>query len=205
MPVLDLDVISDPAVAMATLDPVRAKILALLAEPGSASTVAVSLGLPRQQVNYHLRTLEGHGLVRLVEERPKRGLTERMMVATARSYVLSPETLGDSAADPTRTDRLSTRYLIAVAARMVREVAELARRADKARQPLATLAIDTEIRFGSAADRASFTAEVTQAVTSLAAKYHDEHAGRGRWHRLVVAAHPCTPVTPTSKKGSDHG
>jgi hypothetical protein len=126
------------------------------------------------------------------------------MVATARSYVLSPETLGDSAADPNRTDRLSTRYLIAVAARMVREVAELARLADKARKPLATLAIDTEIRFASAADRASFTEELTHAVTALAAKYHDEHAGRGRWHRLVVAAHPCAPVTPTSTKGPDH-
>jgi predicted ArsR family transcriptional regulator len=202
--VLDLDVISDPAVAVATLDPVRAKILAVLAEPGSASTVAVALGLPRQQVNYHLRTLEGHGLVQLVEERPKRGLTERVMVATARSYVLSPETLGDSAADPARTDRLSTRYLIAVAARMVREVAELARLADAARKPLATMAIDTEIRFASAADRASFTAELTDAVAALAAKYHDEHASRGRWHRLVVAAHPCSHASPTSTKGSDH-
>jgi hypothetical protein len=32
--------------------------------------------------------------------------------------------------------------------------------------------------------------ELTDAVTTLAAKYHDERAPRGRWHRLVVAAHP---------------
>ena len=79
---------------MAALDPVRANVLAILAEPGSSTTVAAALGLPRQQVNYHLRTLERHNLVRVVEERPKRGLTERVMLATARSYVLSPSALG---------------------------------------------------------------------------------------------------------------
>lgn len=202
---LDVDVIDDPAAAMAALDPVRADILAILAEPGSSTTVAAALGLPRQQVNYHLRTLERHNLVRMVEERPKRGLTERVMLATARAYVLSPSTLGENAADPARTDRLSTRYLIAVAARMVREVADLARRADEARKPLATLAIDTEIRFASAADRAAFTAELTTAVTALAAKYHDDHASRGRWHRVVVAAHPIPPSSATATRRPDHG
>lgn len=196
--VLDLEVIEDPAAAVAALDPTRAQVLAALIEPGSASSVAAALGLPRQQVNYHLRMLESHGLVELVEERPRRGLTERVMIASARSYVVSPTALGDSAADPSRTDRLSTRYLIAVAARMVREVADLARRADAAGQPLATLSIDTEIRFASAQDRAEFTAELADAVTRLAAKYHDEHAPRGRWHRLIVGAHPFSRTTPRS-------
>jgi hypothetical protein len=127
------------------------------------------------------------------------------MLATARAYVLSPSALGENAADPARTDRLSTRYLIAVAARMVGEVAELARRADEARKPLATLAIDSEIRFASASDRAAFTAELTAAVTALAAKYHDEQANRGRWHRLVVAAHPLPRTTQRSTRRPDHG
>ncbi|MCP4223691.1 MAG: helix-turn-helix transcriptional regulator, partial [Actinomycetia bacterium] len=115
----ELQVIDETQVALALLDPVRARALAALAEPGSASTVAAALGERRQKVNYHLRVLEEHGLVNLVEERPRRGLTERVVVASARSYVLSPVLLGDRAADPARTDRLSTRYLIAVAARMV--------------------------------------------------------------------------------------
>ena len=112
------------------------------------------------------------------------------MVSSARSYVLSPAVLGESAADPAHTDRLSTGYLIAIAARMVGEVAEMAHRAEKARKPLATLAIDTEIRFASAADRAAFTAELSGVVASLAARYHDEASPGGRWHRLVVGAHP---------------
>ena len=192
---LDLEVIDEPAVASAVLDPVRARVLAALAEPGSATTIARDLGEPRQKVNYHLRILEDHGLVRLVEERPRRGLSERVMVATARSYVLSPATLGACAADPARTDRLSARYLIAIAARMVHEVAELIRRADAARKSLATLVIDTEIRFASAADRAAFTAELNGAVTALAARYHDQAAPRGRWHRVVLAAHPRLETT----------
>ncbi|MGE0000367.1 MAG: ArsR/SmtB family transcription factor [Ilumatobacteraceae bacterium] len=201
---LDVDVIDDPAAAITALDPVRAKILATLAEPGSSTTVAAALGLPRQLVNYHLRALERHGLVRVVEERPRRGLTERVMQATARSYVTAPAALGDSAADPARTDRLSTRYLIALAARMVGEVAQLARRADAAGKPLATLALDTEIKFASAADRAAFTTELTSAVTALAAKYHDEQSQRGRWHRLVVAAHPL-PTAETDPRRPRHG
>ena len=192
---LDVEVIDDPAAAMAALDPVRARILAVLAEPGSSTTVGATLGLPRQQVNYHLRMLERHDLVRVVEERRKRGLTERVMLATARSYVGGPATLGESASHTTRTDRLSSRYLVAVAARMVGEVIDLAARAEAAGKPLATLAIDTEIRFATAADRTAFTSELAEAVTSLAAKYHDEGAPRGRWHRLVVAAHPSPPAS----------
>jgi len=188
--VQDLEVIDEPADAAVILDPLRARILAALGEPGSATTVATALGESRQKVNYHLRMLEDHGLVELLEERPRRGLTERVVVASARAYVLSPAVLGASAPDPERTDRLSTRYLIALAARMIREIAELARGANLAQKPLATLAIDTEIRFASPAERAEFTNELTRTITALAARFHDEGAPAGRWHRLIVAAHP---------------
>jgi predicted ArsR family transcriptional regulator len=193
-----LDVIDVPATAIAALDPVRASLLAAMGEPASATTLAAALGLPRQKVNYHLRTLEAHGLVRFVEERPRRGLVERLYVATASSYVVSPAALGDAGADPdTQPDKLSARYLIALAARVVREVGDLMGRADAAGKPLATLAIDTELKFASAADRAAFTAELAVAVQNLAARYHDESAPRGRWHRLVVGAHPIAPPRPS--------
>jgi DNA-binding transcriptional ArsR family regulator len=188
-PMVDVEVIDEPAAAVVALDPVRARLLAELAEPGSAATLANRFGLPRQKVNYHLRTLEEHGLVRLAEERRWGGLTERLLVATATSYVVSPAALGEAATDPaTSQDRLSARYLIALAARMVREVGLLVRRAG--RQRLATLALDSEISFRSAAERAAFTDELTAAVTRLVARYHDASAPGSRPHRLVVAAHP---------------
>lgn len=196
---LDLEVIDEPDRAAALLDPFRSRVLSALVEPGSATTVASALGEPRQKVNYHLRALERQGLVRLVEERPRRGLTERVVEASARSYALSPAVLGQQAAEPERTDRLSTAYLIAVAGRIVREVAALARGADEAGKTLATLTVDTEIRFASPADRAAFTDELAGVVASLAGRYHDPNAARGRWHRLIVAAHPLPrpPTEPT--------
>lgn len=187
---LDVAVIDDPATAALVLDPLRARVLAALAEPGSASTVASAFGLPRQQVNYHLKTLEAHGLVTLVEERPRRGLTERVVRASARGYVVSPSVLGALAAEPAHADRLSARYLAALAARVVREVGQLVRNAAAANQTVPTLAIDADLRFATAADRAAFTDELATAVRTLAARYHDESAPGGRWHRLVVAAYP---------------
>src|SRR5215217_9184850 len=104
----DVAVIEDPAAAGASLDPIRARLLAEMAEPGSAATLAARVGLARQKVNYHLRTLEAHGLVRVAEERRWGGLTERLLVATAASYIVSPSALGPVAADPGRdADRLS--------------------------------------------------------------------------------------------------
>jgi DNA-binding transcriptional ArsR family regulator len=187
----DVAVIEDPAAAGVSLDPVRARMLAALAQPGSATTLAAQVGLTRQKANYHLRALERHGLVELVEERKKGNMTERVLQATAASYVISPTALAAVAPDPDRSpDQLSARWLLALAGRLVQEVGELITRAKAARQPVATFAIDTEIRFASAADRAAFAAELSDAVEGLVGKYHDEAAARGRKHRLVVALHP---------------
>ena len=67
---------------------------------------------------------------------------------------------------------------------------DLVRRAQEAGKRLATLAVDTEVRFRSATDRAAFTSELTEAITKLVSKYHDASAPGGRAHRLVVLAHP---------------
>ena len=184
-------VIDDPAAAEASLDPIRARLLAELAEPGSASTLAPRVGLTRQKVNYHLRALERHGLVELVEERRRGNCTERVLQATAASYVISPAALPSVAPDPAREpDQRSARWLLAVAGRLVREVGELIAASTAAGKPLATLGIDSEVRFASAKDRAAFAGELAGAVNDLVAKYHDERAAGGRRHRFVVALHP---------------
>jgi DNA-binding transcriptional ArsR family regulator len=188
----DVTVIDDPAAAEASLDPIRARLLAELAEPGSASTLAARVdGLTRQKANYHLRALERHGLVELVEERRRGNCTERVLQATAASYVISPTALSAVAPDPSRgPDPRSARWLLAVAGRLVREVGELITGASEAGRPLATLGIDSEVRFASAKERAAFAAELADAVNGLVAKYHDEAAPGGRPHRFVVALHP---------------
>jgi DNA-binding transcriptional ArsR family regulator len=184
----EVAVIEDPAAAEVSLDPIRSRLLAELAQPGSATMLAGKIGLPRQKVNYHLRTLEQHGLVHLVEERRKGNVTERLMQASAASYVISPTAMAAVAPDPARApDRLSARWLLAVAARLVRDVGALLTGATTARQRVATFAMDGEIRFATPADRAAFADELTTTVTALLGKYHSE---TGRKHRLVVAVHP---------------
>lgn len=184
----DVEVIEDPAAAAVALDPMRARLLAELVEPGSAGALALRIGVPRQKLNYHLRALEAHGLLELTEQRKRGGITERVLQATAVRYVVSPAALAEAAADPDQAaDRLSAQYLVALAGRMVREVGDLARRAGAAGKRLPTMTIDTEIRFRSAEERAAFADELTAAVLQLAARYHHDD---GRPHRLVVAAHP---------------
>jgi DNA-binding transcriptional ArsR family regulator len=193
----DVAVIDDPATAEVSLDPVRARLLAALAQPGSASTLAAATGLTRQKANYHLRALERHGLIELVEERRRGNCIERVLQATAASYLISPTALADVAPDPDRApDQASARWMLALAGRLVREVGDLIAGASAARRRVATFAIDSEIRFATAADRAAFAEELSGAVAGLVSKYHDADALGGREHRLVVAVHPSITRKP---------
>lgn len=193
----DIAVIEDPATAEVSLEPTRTRILRELVQPASATQLAVRLGLPRQKVNYHLRALERHGLVELVEERRKGNVTERVVQATAASYLISPSALAAVSPDPRRfADRFSAFWLLALAGRMVQDMGKLIAGATAARQKLATFAIDGDITFRTAADRAAFAEELGVEITRLVDKYHDAGAaGQGRRHRLVVALHPALKET----------
>ncbi|MEE9097167.1 helix-turn-helix domain-containing protein [Pseudarthrobacter phenanthrenivorans] len=205
----DIAVIEDPAAAEATLDPIRTRILRELVQPASATQLAVRVGLPRQKVNYHLKALERHGLVELVEERRKGNVTERVLQATAASYLISPAALASVSPDPRRfADRFSAFWLLALAGRMVQEVGKLIAGAAVARQKLATFAIDGDITFRTAADRAAFAEELGVEITRLVDKYHDgAPSPGGRRHRLVVALHPALKETgaPKATKESEPG
>ena len=188
---LHVEVIDDPATAVVALNPIRSRLLAEMAEPASAASLAGRVGLSRQKVKYHLNALEDHGLIQEARNRQWGGLMERLLVATATSYVVSPSALGPVAADPVREkDRLSASYLIALAARVIREVGSLFRLATQANKRLATLSMDTEVRFRTPADQAAFAQELTATLISLVAKYHDEKTPGSRAHRVMVLAHP---------------
>jgi DNA-binding transcriptional ArsR family regulator len=185
-------VLDTPDVAAAALDPARAALLAALAaEPASAAGLAARLALPRQRVGHHLRALESKGLLVEVDRTRHGGLTERRLTPTARAYVVSPAALGPAGADPAAVaDRLSSAYLLALAARVVREVGALVGRAERAGKRLPTLSLDADVRFATAADRDAFAAELGAAVRQLVARYHDERAPRGRWYRVAALSHP---------------
>jgi DNA-binding transcriptional ArsR family regulator len=204
----DLLTVRDPGQAAALLQPQRLRLLGGLGGPDSAAGLARRFGLPRQQVNYHLRELERAGLVELVEERRRGNCVERVMVATARRVVISPEVLGglDVGGDVVR-DRFSPSALVGVAARAIRELAELERETGEEGGRPATLTLESEVRFADLAARNAFAKELSDAVAHLVVKYHDAAATESPAFRVVVAAYPspARPIGRDRERDTDHG
>ncbi len=188
-----LRVLREAGAAGALLNPERLRLLQALTQPASAAGLARQLGLPRQRVNYHLRELEAEGLVALQEERRVGNCIERVVRATARTFLISPEVLGAVAANPDVVqDKLSASYLIALSAETINHVARLSAGAEASGRRLATLGMEAEVRFASAEQRSKFAEELTAAVMQLVAKYHDAVAPGGRRFRVVLGAHPAS-------------
>ncbi len=202
----DLEVVRGAGRASILLQPTRRRLLGELVAPDSAAGLARKLGLPRQRINYHLRELEREGLVELVDERRKGNCVERIVRATARSFVISPEVLGAlGATGDAPRDRFSASYLMSAAARTLRDVAALDSRARQEGKRLATFTLDVDVRFANAGARAAFAEELASAVATLAAKHHDERAHGGRTFRLLTTIHPAVDpaaADPPDEKAS---
>ena len=171
------------------LTSLRREVLEALCEPGSASTLAPRLGESRQRINYHLRELEKAGLVELVEERPRRGFTERVVRATARAVLVEPEVVGDLAT--ATQDRFAADMLIAASTRTAQCVAEMRGKAQAAGKRLVTFTIEADVGFETAADIERFVGELADRVAELAAKYESPRARRR--YRVVAGGHPAPP------------
>ncbi len=188
--------LDDLDTALLALAPIRRRILTALAEPASAAGLAEQLDMPRQKIGYHLRALEGAGLVQPAGERRKRGFTERLFVA-ARDHVLDPA-LMQAPSDPGAVeaqDRHAADHLISTASTIVRDVARMRQDAAAEGARLLTLTVEADLTFATPADFDAFTDEVSAAVAALARKYS---APRGRRYRLTAAAHPAVArSTPT--------
>lgn len=186
-----IGVLSQPGGISAILSPLRRQLLESLAEPDSATGLSHKLGIPRQKINYHLRKLEDAGLVELVEERGRRGLVERRVRVTAKAFVISPEVLGDLAANPDQlADRYSSAYLVAAASKVVHDAARLREGAAAAGKKLATLTIESDLEFASPADFNEFARELTEQIARIAAKYSRPGDKSGRKFHLMAGVLP---------------
>jgi DNA-binding transcriptional ArsR family regulator len=174
----------EPSQVHLALSPPRRRLLDALQTPTSATQVADVVGMSRQQANYHLRVLERAGLVELVEERQRRGCTERILRATSGAFVVDPAVLQR----PGETgDQFAAEHLVSVAADVVRDVARMQSAAERAGTRLLTFTIETEVGFAEPADVDEFTTALADAVAVVA---HRFHAPDGRRYRLVAAGHP---------------
>jgi DNA-binding transcriptional ArsR family regulator len=186
-----IQIIEDPVHAATALSPIRRRALVALAESeDSATGLAERLGMTRQRLNYHLRELEKAGLIELVEERRKGNCVERVLRAKARHWLIDPGALAGLADQPLPpADRFSAAYLVALAARAIREVAGLIGKAAGSQKRLATLAIDAEVRLARPADFPAFADDLARAVGEVIER-HTHHAPGGRRFRILAGAWP---------------
>lgn len=173
-----VDLVSTP------LSPLRQAVLQRLREaPASATEVAGVLGESRQRVNYHVRALERDGLVELVEERARRGCTERVVRASCHAVVVEPSVVGELPADQ---DRFAADTLLAGGARLVRDVAAAREAATARGQRLLTFAVEAEVGFARPSDLERFADALADKVAELAAEF-----GPGeRTYRVLIGGHP---------------
>lgn len=185
--------------AAVLLEPARLRILEQLREPDSSAGVARALGLPRQRVGHHVRTLESSGLLTHVGDRRKRNCVERLLQASARSYVVVPQVLGalGRSAEELR-DRFSSSYLLAAAARVLEEVSTMQPRAEAAGKLLPTLTLQSEVRFATARSQNAFVEELIAAFAALVEKHHAPDTPGGRAFRISLFGHPALPPESSS-------
>jgi len=176
------------------------QLLTLLREPASATELAAALDLPRQKVNYHVRALERAGLLELVEERRRRGCTERVLQATADAYIVDPGVMGPPESRVHARDRFAADHLVATAAQAVRDVSRMQQAASAAGTRLLTFTVEAEVRFAQPADVHRFADLVTDAIAAAAAEVTAPD-GAGRPFRVVVGAHPA-PATTTEQESA---
>jgi predicted ArsR family transcriptional regulator len=194
-----LEIIDDPSRARAALQPIRLRLLHLLEQPQSAPQLAKATKLPRQQVLYHLRKLEEQRLVEAQEHGSVGRRIDRSYVRTATSYAVAPKMLGGVAVDAqTVGDAFSSAYLSAVAGRALNDLAALGRAATARSKRVPTMTIETTVRFASPSDQQRFAEELANALTTLAAKYHQPGASPGRTFRVFACGYPAVP-----KKGNE--
>lgn len=183
--------------AAAALHPLRSQLLEQFREPHSAAEAARSLDVPRQRIGHHVRMLQQQGLLEQVGERRRGAFTERLLQTTARAWAISPRALGAIGMVPEEVrDRFSSEYLAVASARTLRDVGALREMADDQGKRLATLTLETEVRFATPADQAAFAEALTGAISELVARHHDEAAPRGRSFRFMIGGHPVAPADP---------
>lgn len=185
--------IEDAERAQMVLSPIKRRLLEALRKPGSAASLARDLDLPRQQLGYHLRALEAAGLVRLVEERQRRGLRERVLVAAADTFMIDPGLLTRDRAARAQ-DRHAAGHLAAAAADVVRDVTRMQGAAEAAGQRLLTVTIEAELGFDTPQDFQDFSQALAEAVTTLARRYAPGEGRRG--YHLLAGVHPAAKDRP---------
>lgn len=178
------------------LRPIRIRVLTQLAEPLSCPEIGRRLNLSTQKIYYHVKVLQKAGLVRLVEERRKRGIMEGVYQAVARSIWFSPRLVARLGGQRAISQQASLAYLLQMAEELQIDIGHLAE--SEATTPFDSLAIDARIQLRDSTERSQFLNEVKNFFQQLAHRYgarEDDATGNNDSFRLMMACYPTGPQT----------
>jgi DNA-binding transcriptional ArsR family regulator len=168
--------------ADALLKPKRVEVLRQLAEPRTCTQIGKVLDESPQAIYYHVKRLQAHGLVTLVEENRVRGIIEGVYQAVAKSFWVAPQIVGRLGDPRTRDALLGLGFLLDLTENMQRDLAQLA-----AGPPtLPSFGIAGDIRL-KAEDGAAFVSELQRAFGEVLTRYG---GGEGHAFRLSLACYP---------------
>ena len=168
--------------ADALLKPKRVEVLRQLAEPRTCTQIGQVLGDTPQAVYYHVKRLQAHGLVSLVEEHRVRGIIEGVYQSVAKSFWVAPAIVGRLGEPRTREALLGLGFLLDLTEDMQRDLARLA----SGPPTLPSFGIAGDIRLAPE-DGAAFVSELQRAFGEVLTRYG---GGDGHAFRLALACYP---------------
>lgn len=186
----DVLYIDDLERAGALLKPLRVQLLRLLSEPHSLAELSERVGQTPQKLHYHVKTLEGAGLVRQVDARRVNARVEAVYQATARSYWLAPQIVGLAGGQQRASDDLSLGFLLGLAEEMHTQLGKLGQTA--LLQDVPSLGLDLHVHL-PAERREAFASEVQDMFQTIARKYGIQDDTQGETFRVILACYPETP------------
>lgn len=163
--------VTDLATARALAHPLRRSVLtALRGRTASPRELAGEMNVPLPKLSYHVRQLAAAGLLRLVSERPRRGVTEHFYTAAGRTHV--PAHFYAALPDPVR-HAIASSWLSDVGHTVEHELAEGAYETPQARLHRVSAELDDAAR----GELATAVDELYELVLQLERQSESRRAG----------------------------
>lgn len=186
-------VIEDIDTLRAISDPLRIRLLELMAQPQTAKEIATQLGVGKTKLYYHLNLLEKHGIIRVVRTRVVSGIIEKSYQVAAFSFRPAKELL-------LRGDEGKTQGLAIVESILDATRADLAHSLKTGQVALGKEAETKQLMLGRVVmsltpEQAANFYERFEALLTEVSQYEKPTTG-GQTYSLTVAFFPKTTVEP---------
>ncbi|MFS1514600.1 helix-turn-helix domain-containing protein [Chengkuizengella sp. SCS-71B] len=169
--------------------PFKMEILQHLIESRSSSEVAKLIGEPPQKVNYHMKKLEGVGLIKRSGHRNVRNLVEVLYETVAEQFVLSDDSTMNNELIQQMKDQGSLKYLYEMSEQMKQDTIKLMNVVDESDHvPSATL--DFTIKLSNEEQRKQFIDDYVQMINKLASKYNTNENESNEVFQAMIALYP---------------